>query len=477
MQSSKPPSSATDSILTTRKTPVTCEKDSTMATTQTKVEDSGHEDENKRAPSQARSKSLPRQPVKQPIDNEQVQEQPDVVLKNHSLTMPLDGPKLQAIIRTIEADKTMCYKMRWYVARHVRKTFREQKVFSQQLYQRRTRDGHEWLPQPEHPCDKLISLRSKPLNRLDFEATRAHCGFRKDQPDWEKDRLTQILQTAYEQYHWSASVTNSNVDAILVEAGVDLSIFAEAEAEAEAEARAVEPDQKDWHTAVKDDESASERTNEPTISHSTSPDATNPRKDSLSVVQPSEEHKNRPNLMSESGKEHQSTYEPSTADNAHPTPALGAETSEPKTQKAQQIAHKNDHVKRRAKSESLHRQFRGLKEPVEKTQETRGTILVALQQENEFRERVLAQYKAAAEESMRNERKFRDEFMAQYTKSQESLLSEIQKLREGSCGSKKRKRCSQKQRKTKMRKSLKNVLKELDVDDSSSESSSGAGSD
>ncbi len=116
------------------------------------------------------------------------------------LIIPSDGPQLRDIINMIEEDSMMCYKMRWYVARHVRQEFQEDVSLSRQRYKRRIDEGHQFRMTPKGR-DKLIALRKKPFNRLDFEVMRAQVSFYKDQPGWKRRGITQILQAAYTKFY------------------------------------------------------------------------------------------------------------------------------------------------------------------------------------------------------------------------------------------------------------------------------------
>ncbi|RYP07957.1 hypothetical protein DL764_002185 [Monosporascus ibericus] len=125
------------------------------------------------------------------FSDEEVRNQPDIISADGRLTLPLDGPQLREVMHRIERDKSICFKMRW--------------------------------------AEQLISLRTKPFNRLDFEATRMQEHFIKNQSGWQERSITQILQRAYEQYRWADVITDENVDAILItEAGADLRLFANA---------------------------------------------------------------------------------------------------------------------------------------------------------------------------------------------------------------------------------------------------------
>jgi hypothetical protein len=153
---------------------------------------------------------------------------PDMASSEQSLVMPGDGQRLQSIINTIEADDTMCFKMRWYVARHVRDNFDATKTVAHQKFSKVVRPHHTWenrvLPGGQ-PYQRLVNFNPKPFSRLNFEAERAQCGFRKDQQGWQYSRIEQILQHAYEQRTWNPVITEADVDAVLEEDGVDLTLF------------------------------------------------------------------------------------------------------------------------------------------------------------------------------------------------------------------------------------------------------------
>ncbi|RYP60342.1 hypothetical protein DL770_010011 [Monosporascus sp. CRB-9-2] len=162
------------------------------------------------------------------FSDEEVRNQPDIISADGRLTLPLDGPQLREVMHRIERDKSICFKMRWYVARHVRQQFQESLPLSNQYYRRRVYRNHNFTRGPTR-AEQLISLRTKPFNRLDFEATRMQEHFIKNQSGWQERSITQILQRAYEQYRWADVITDENVDAILItEAGADLRLFANA---------------------------------------------------------------------------------------------------------------------------------------------------------------------------------------------------------------------------------------------------------
>lgn len=160
--------------------------------------------------------------------DEEVRDQPDIIFADGTLTMPLDGPQLREVLHKIEQDRLLCFKMRWYVARHVRRQYQADLMPSVQLYRRRVNRKQRFARKTgivEHP----MSLRDKPFNRLDFEATRLQENFFRNQPGWHERSITRILQTAYEQYRWEETVTEENVDQVLVmQAGADLRAFAAA---------------------------------------------------------------------------------------------------------------------------------------------------------------------------------------------------------------------------------------------------------
>ncbi|RYO78678.1 hypothetical protein DL766_004879 [Monosporascus sp. MC13-8B] len=162
------------------------------------------------------------------FSDEEVRNQPDIISADGRLTLPLDGPQLREVMHRIERDRSICFKMRWYVARHVRQQFQESLPLSNQYYRRRVYRNHNFTRGPTR-AEQLISLRAKPFNRLDFEATRMQEHFIKNQSGWQERSITQILQRAYEQYRWADVITDGNVDAILItEAGADLRLFANA---------------------------------------------------------------------------------------------------------------------------------------------------------------------------------------------------------------------------------------------------------
>ncbi|KAI1638326.1 hypothetical protein F4809DRAFT_639627 [Biscogniauxia mediterranea] len=153
-----------------------------------------------------------------------VRSQPDVVFEDESLAMPLDGDELRHIINRIEKDQTLCFKMRWYVARHLRQTFVKLHQPCYQPYAVRVRGSYYSMMRETGPQTQL-----KPYNRLDFEATRAHAGFEKDQPGWEQETTRiRMLQEAYAMFQWSKFVTDKDVDDVLIGAKVSPDIFYDA---------------------------------------------------------------------------------------------------------------------------------------------------------------------------------------------------------------------------------------------------------
>ncbi|CAJ2506287.1 Uu.00g004170.m01.CDS01 [Anthostomella pinea] len=145
--------------------------------------------------------------------DEHVQAQPDLVFTDQSLTMPLDGPELHRTMLAIEADDTLCFKMRWHVARHLRRTYTKLRTPITQLFTSRIRTRYYHVK------------TGTPYNRLDFEAMRALMGFRRDQPGWADESRFKMLQVAYEQFGWDEVITDANVDDVLLEAGVPLEYF------------------------------------------------------------------------------------------------------------------------------------------------------------------------------------------------------------------------------------------------------------
>ena len=161
----------------------------------------------------------------------EVRAQPDVRYLNHTLVMSLDGPVLRQIIRWVEADDTLCFKMRWYVARYIRQHFCKTKKPYLQDYstniQTKVRNlGRDIRDTRKRGKDvSALTYSGKPLNRLSFEATRATAFFKKDQPGWENSGLTRLLQMAYEKEGWSVAVTDEDVDEVLQLADADLNAF------------------------------------------------------------------------------------------------------------------------------------------------------------------------------------------------------------------------------------------------------------
>ena len=147
--------------------------------------------------------------------DDEVRSQPDIVFEDGTLTMPLDGPHLRDVIRRIEKDRSLCFKMRWYVARHVRHHYTTELKPSTQHYRRRVYRNHNFARQNDK-SEQLVSLRDKPFNRLDFEATRIQEHFSRNQPGFQIRTITQVLQRAYDQYGWDETVTDENVDDVLL---------------------------------------------------------------------------------------------------------------------------------------------------------------------------------------------------------------------------------------------------------------------
>ncbi len=160
--------------------------------------------------------------------DEEIRSQPDIIFADGTLAMPMDGPQLREIIHRIERDRSLCFKMRWYVARHIRQQYQADLKPSTQHYRRRVYRNHNFTKLP-NKSEQLVSLRDKPFNRLDFEAARLQEHFYKDQPGWQIRSISQILQRAYEQYRWNETITDETVDRILVQqADADLRIYANA---------------------------------------------------------------------------------------------------------------------------------------------------------------------------------------------------------------------------------------------------------
>ncbi|KAK7753740.1 hypothetical protein SLS62_004364 [Diatrype stigma] len=153
-------------------------------------------------------------------EEDQDHHQPDAVAPA-GLTAASDDPKVRDVIQTLEGDPTLCHKMRWYVARHVRREYQAGLSPSRQTYRRRigehrrTSAGRTWA----------VGLPDRPFNRLDFEATRAQVGFRRGQEGWERQTITRILQSAYERYGWCEVIAGEEVDGVLLEAGADLTLW------------------------------------------------------------------------------------------------------------------------------------------------------------------------------------------------------------------------------------------------------------
>ncbi|KAK9418699.1 hypothetical protein SUNI508_07719 [Seiridium unicorne] len=156
----------------------------------------------------------------------------DVVFDGETIRMPRDHPELVRVLEHLHYDKYMCFKMRWYVARHLRVYHEPIQAQCSMPYEAKIRKDHTSAPKydGQHSSrDTLIRLKNKPFNRLDFEATRASHSFIRDEPNWEKTRLTQMLQMAYEEHGWDQVVDEDSVDDVLRKAGADLSLFDNAE--------------------------------------------------------------------------------------------------------------------------------------------------------------------------------------------------------------------------------------------------------
>lgn len=131
--------------------------------------------------------------------DEDVRGQSDVRYLDQSLVMVLDGPLLRQIIHRIEADGNLCFKMRWYVARHLRKTFKKSispGVQDYSIYIRNKASQYKrYRVLAAHPMSKggaLPPLGGRPINRLDFEATRATAGFTRNQPGWDESDFSTL---------------------------------------------------------------------------------------------------------------------------------------------------------------------------------------------------------------------------------------------------------------------------------------------
>ncbi|KAK6068738.1 hypothetical protein SCUP234_11001 [Seiridium cupressi] len=128
-------------------------------------------------------------------------DQVDVVFDDQTIRMPRDHPEFVRVLENLHYDEDICFKMRCMP------------------YEAKIRNDHTSAPKydDQHSSrDTLIRLKNKPFNRLDFEATRVSHNFIRDEPNWEKTRLTQVLQMAYEEHGWD-------------QAGADLSLFDNAE--------------------------------------------------------------------------------------------------------------------------------------------------------------------------------------------------------------------------------------------------------
>ncbi|KAI0018564.1 hypothetical protein F4780DRAFT_750799 [Xylariomycetidae sp. FL0641] len=150
--------------------------------------------------------------------DEEVRSQPDVVFKDGRLRMPLDGPELLKIMERLENDETLCFKMRWYVAKHLRREYTQSLQPSRQPYAGRIRTKY-------YTHSQWVNGHPRPYNRLDFEAVRTHWIFRKDQSQWELKGKYKILQSAYETFNWNPVITDDDVDDILRVAGASLADF------------------------------------------------------------------------------------------------------------------------------------------------------------------------------------------------------------------------------------------------------------
>ncbi|KAI1775508.1 hypothetical protein F4818DRAFT_416742 [Hypoxylon cercidicola] len=93
---------------------------------------------------------------------------------NVGLTKPSDNAELRHIITTI--DKRHCLKFRWYVARHLRSNFDSAHILTRQHYYMRIIKGHHFVESNNGDTKGVVlqRLRKTPLNRLDYEITRAH---------------------------------------------------------------------------------------------------------------------------------------------------------------------------------------------------------------------------------------------------------------------------------------------------------------
>ncbi|KAK9789501.1 putative BZIP domain-containing protein [Seiridium cardinale] len=112
----------------------------------------------------------------------------DVVFDDKTIRMPRDHPELVRELEYLHYDEDMCFKMRCMP------------------YEAKIRNDHTSTP------------NHKSLTQLI-----------RDEPNWDKTRLTQMLQMAYEEHGWDHVVDEDSVDDVLLEAGADLSLSDNAE--------------------------------------------------------------------------------------------------------------------------------------------------------------------------------------------------------------------------------------------------------
>ncbi|KAH8202891.1 hypothetical protein TruAng_002944 [Truncatella angustata] len=152
----------------------------------------------------------------------------EVIFEDQTLLMPRDHDEVRIMLETLQEDGHLCFKMRWYVARHIRATHSPQRQPSMQIFATRLRQHHQWQKKVRYGhivYDKLIALNNWPINRLDFEAQRVQSKFHRGQDGWQYKRVTQILEQAYRQYNWHSIIDEGIVDRVLLEAGADLNAW------------------------------------------------------------------------------------------------------------------------------------------------------------------------------------------------------------------------------------------------------------
>ncbi|KAI1337448.1 hypothetical protein F5Y15DRAFT_154534 [Xylariaceae sp. FL0016] len=375
---------------------------------------------------------------------EGARQQPEAIPSHMHLCMPHDSHELRSIMERIEADHDLCFKMRWYIARHVRRYFHDGKAPSIQTYQRPIRRA---LILNKENSATPSQLPIVPFNRLDFEATRLQEGFRRHQRDWQRSRISRTLQMAYECYGWHEVVADAEADAILSkDVSVDITLYDKALAGGKP---------GDWHIygpQVREDPGNMLHRGRPrNMSHNGSPRAPEPRIKQSIKGEPVQAQDQLQDLSQ--GTTH--------------GPLRGSSQNLP-----QEVLYQGSSQASPSRGERpspLHDEVYMLRVEVNKLKQSS-------QRDRLLLEATLASHTAEIEEILERERQLREKLAAENKIVNQTLMAEIHELREVTQGSKKRKRNDEKRsnRKAKLRKYIRKI-KELDTESSSDESSSNPG--